>query len=102
MAENTIPMTLDGQAYEKKKASQIIARLALIQSGGHGARTRNPLRGTTFPVALRADPPSSTIARSRTPLRFCGDGQIPPLSASIWRCPLVWLQTGYTTVRLAE
>ena len=50
MAENTIPMTLDGQAYEKKKASQIIARLALIQSGGHGARTRNPLRGTTFPV----------------------------------------------------
>ena len=50
MAENAIPVVLMWQSYAKKKASQIVARLEVIQSGGHGTRTRNPLRGTTFPV----------------------------------------------------
>jgi len=50
LAENAISMVLASQSDTKKKASQIVARLEVIQSGGHGARTRNPLRGTTFPV----------------------------------------------------
>jgi len=71
---------------------------SFFTSGGHGARTRNPLRGTTFPVALRAVPSLSTNARSRTWLRVWGDGQIPRLSASVWHCVPVWLQIGYKHV----
>src|SRR5208283_1117824 len=41
------------------------------KSGGHEIRTRNPLRGTTFPVwplAIRL--PSRRISKSYTPLTF--------------------------------
>ncbi|HEX5104775.1 MAG TPA: site-specific integrase, partial [Pirellulaceae bacterium] len=39
------------------------------ESGGHGARTRNPLRGTTFPVELAYCPLPSRNVRRRTRLR---------------------------------
>ena len=45
----------------------------LFSSGGHGIQTRNPLRGTTFPVwplAIRL--PSGVLPQSPTPLSFGG------------------------------
>jgi hypothetical protein len=34
----------------QSKGRQSVTTAASLQSGGHGARTRNPLRGITFPV----------------------------------------------------
>ena len=51
--------------------SQVVASITLTKkvcpmSGGHGTRTRNPLRGTTFPVSpLAIRLPSEAAGRSR-------------------------------------
>ncbi len=48
-----------------------LSRQAVATSGGHGARTRNPLRGTTFPVsALRRKSRRKTQFRNHA-LRKC-------------------------------
>ncbi len=68
----------------------------VYKSGGHGTRTRNPLRGTTFPVGSTNCPPSSTNARSRTRLRVSRRLVIPPMYRRVRQCPRCWLQIGYT------
>ena len=53
--------TYCGRSRRNKKAPQL-TRGVTTKSGGHGTRTRNPLRGTTFPVwPLTIRLPSSSI-----------------------------------------
>ena len=54
------------------ESRQRVALAACCQSGGHGIRTRNPLRGTTSPMwPLTIRLPSKTLGLSRFMSPLC-------------------------------
>ena len=50
----------------QRKGRHRLTATARCNSGGHGTRTRNPLRGTTFPVVTRIAVTPDTSNRYRT------------------------------------
>ena len=65
-------MTLRVMPDARNNKSQLRQSCNWLSSGGHGARTRNPLRGTTFPVwPLTIRLPSERHRKSCLLLDFC-------------------------------